>query len=64
MQIHNIVMAMNIVIVGGGECQDPAHHFIHYSGPSGNGWSVNCFYTDPQYRDLPAEAHALCLKNS
>lgn len=25
-----------VVIGGGGQCQDPSTHFIHYSAPSGN----------------------------
>lgn len=50
-----------VVIAGGGDCQDPAHHFIHASSPSGNGWVVNCFAL-PNYTDLPAHAFAICLK--
>jgi len=51
-----------VVIGGGGQCQDPSTHFIHYSAPSGNnGWSVNCFGL-PGYADEPARAYAICLK--
>ena len=50
-----------VVIAGGGDCQDPAHHFIHNSSPNGNGWGVNCFAL-PGYTDLPAHAYAICLK--
>jgi len=51
-----------VIVGGGGQCEDPAHHFIHFSGPSNNGWSVDCFYTDPQYKDLGTRTYALCMK--
>lgn len=51
-----------VIVGGGGQCEDPAHHFIHASGPSNNGWSIDCFYTDPQYRDLGTRTYALCMK--
>lgn len=50
-----------VVISGGGDCQDPSRHFIHASFPSGNGWSVNCFAI-PGASDAPAHAYAICLK--
>jgi len=49
------------VVGGGGNCQDPAHHFIHDSYPTGNGWFVNCMAL-PGYSDLPAHALATCMK--
>ncbi|MGE6101899.1 hypothetical protein ACLH0B_22090 [Aeromonas salmonicida] len=50
-----------IVVGGGGECMDPARHFIHDSRPYMNGWSINCFGV-PGSSDLPAKAYAICLR--
>lgn len=51
-----------VVVGGGGQCEDPAHHFIHYSAPSNNGWSIDCYYTSPEYKDLGSRVYALCMK--
>ena len=51
-----------VVVGGGGQCEDPSKHFIHYSAPSNNGWSIDCFYTAPEYKDLGSRAYALCMK--
>ena len=51
-----------VVVGGGGQCEDPSHHFIHYSAPSNNGWSIDCFYTSPEYKDLGSRVYALCMK--
>ncbi|EPP7234713.1 hypothetical protein ACTOJ1_001692 [Shigella flexneri] len=51
-----------VVVGGGGQCEDPAHHFIHYSAPSNNGWSIDCYYTSPEYKDLGSRTYALCMK--
>lgn len=51
-----------VVVGGGGQCEDPAHHFIHFSAPMNNGWSIDCYYTDPQYKDLGSRVYALCMK--
>ena len=51
-----------VVVGGGGQCEEPARHFIHYSAPSNNGWSIDCFYTAPEYKDLGSRAYALCMK--
>lgn len=51
-----------VVVGGGGQCEDPSHHFIHYSAPTNNGWSIDCFYTSPEYKDLGSRVYALCMK--
>ena len=52
-----------MVVGGGGQCEDPAHHFIHFSAPMGsNGWAIDCYFTDPQYKDLGSRVYALCMK--
>ena len=51
-----------VVVGGGGQCEEPARHFIHYSAPSNNGWSIDCFYTSPEYKDLGSRVYALCMK--
>lgn len=51
-----------VVVGGGGQCEDPSHHYIHYSAPINNGWSIDCFYTSSEYKDLGSRAYALCMK--
>jgi len=51
-----------VVVGGGGQCEEPARHFIHYSAPSNNGWSIDCYYTSPEYKDLGSRVYALCMK--
>ncbi|WP_223539226.1 prepilin cleavage protein [Enterobacter sp. JBIWA003] len=51
-----------VVVGGGGQCEDPAHHYIHYSAPSNNGWRIDCFCTSPEYKDLGSRTYALCMK--
>lgn len=59
---HQACNSDEVIVGGGGQCEDPSHHFIHFSGPSGNGWSIDCFYTDPKYQDLGSRVYALCMK--
>ena len=54
--------ACNSVVGGGGQCEEPARHFIHYSAPLNNGWSIDCYYTSPEYKDLGSRVYALCMK--
>ena len=51
-----------VVVGGGGQCEEPARHFIHYSAPSNNGWGIDCYYTSPEYKDLGSRVYALCMK--
>lgn len=51
-----------VVVGGGGQCEEPARHFIHYSAPLNNGWSIDCYYTSPEYKDLGSRVYALCMK--
>lgn len=50
--------ADEVVVGGGGGCENGLIAHLHLSAPSGNGWVANCYATDG---DNPAQAYALCL---
>jgi hypothetical protein len=51
--------ADEIVIAGGGNCQNGDKAWLHTSGPHGNGWMANCYAGN--HGDNPAQAIAICL---
>ncbi|MCG1054097.1 hypothetical protein KQH49_03605 [Mycetohabitans sp. B5] len=51
--------ADEIVIAGGGNCQNGGIAWLHTSGPHGNGWMANCYAGN--HGDNPAQAIAICL---
>ncbi|MCA7889717.1 shufflon system plasmid conjugative transfer pilus tip adhesin PilV [Burkholderia contaminans] len=50
--------ADEIVVGGGGQCQNGLTSWLHTSAPSNNGWYANCFGNNG---DNPAQAYAVCL---
>lgn len=52
-----------VVVGGGGQCEEPSSHYIHYSAPSNNGWSIDCFPSNPSTGvDKGSLTYAICMK--
>lgn len=52
-----------VVVGGGGQCEEPGSHYIHYSAPSNNGWSIDCFPSNPSTGvDKGSLTYAICMK--
>jgi len=50
--------ADEVVVGGGGQCQNGLVAWLHQSNPAGNGWVANCYGSNG---DNPARAYAVCL---
>lgn len=51
-----------VVVGGGGECEEPGGHYIHYSAPLNNGWSIDCYQSSSSGTDKGSLAYAICMK--